>query len=84
MLIKKAERRRHENSPRYIAYEYLHKDKDINIALVEINGRYPDSGFVMNKQVKEMIYVIKGNGMVVINDIEHELGEGDALLIQQK
>lgn len=84
MLIKKQERVKHINSPRCIAYEYLHKDKDISIALVEISGRYPDEGFVMNKVVKELIFVAEGKGKVVISDREHKLGKDDALLIQPK
>jgi hypothetical protein len=46
MIVKKENRIRHENSPKCTAYEYMMDDKDINIALAEIDGRYPDTGLV--------------------------------------
>ena len=81
MIIKKKDRVRHENSPQCIAYEYPIEDKDINIAFVEIKGRYPDKGLVTNRRVKEMIFVKGGSGKIVIEGTEHLLEEGDAILI---
>jgi mannose-6-phosphate isomerase-like protein (cupin superfamily) len=81
MIVKKEDRVRHENSPRCIAYEYPMGDEDINVAFVEIVGRYPDEGHVMNESVKEMMFVTEGRGRLVIENQEHMLGEGDAVLI---
>lgn len=81
MIIKKENRLRHENSPKCIAYEYLHNDKDINVAQIEIDGRYPDIGQVTNKKVKELIFVVEGNGRIVIDNKEDKITEGDAVLI---
>jgi len=82
MIIKKSERKKYENSPTCIAYEYEIKDKDINIALIEINGRYPESGKVINKICKEIAIVIKGDGKVGIDDKEFSISEGDSIFIQ--
>jgi mannose-6-phosphate isomerase-like protein (cupin superfamily) len=81
-LIKKSERVKHVNSPACIAYAYEHKDKDINIAFIEIKGRYPDKGSVLNKVCKELIFIIKGRGKVGINNKKFSIKEGDSVLIQ--
>jgi mannose-6-phosphate isomerase-like protein (cupin superfamily) len=63
------------------AIEYPLKDKDINGAVIEIKGRYPDKGRVMNLECKEMAYVIKGSGKVEVEKEIVPLGEGDLVLI---
>lgn len=81
-IIKKENRIRFENSPKCIAYEYPLEDKDINVAVIEIDGRYPDKGFVVNEKVKELVLVTKGKGKIVIENKELAIDEGDAVLIQ--
>jgi mannose-6-phosphate isomerase-like protein (cupin superfamily) len=81
-LIKKSERVKHVNSPACIAYAYEHKDKDINIAFIEIKGRYPDKGRVVNKVCKEIVFVVKGKGKIEVNGKELLISEGDSVLIQ--
>jgi mannose-6-phosphate isomerase-like protein (cupin superfamily) len=80
-IVKKEDRVSHENSPRCIAFEYPMGDDDINTALVEVNGRYPDTGYVTNELVKEMMHVVQGSGRIVVGDEEHNLSEGDTLLL---
>jgi mannose-6-phosphate isomerase-like protein (cupin superfamily) len=82
MIIKKSERKKHVNSPKCIAYQYDHEDKDINIAFIEINGRYPDKGRVMNKVCKEIIFVVKGKGKIEIDGKELSIGEEDSVFIK--
>ena len=84
MIIKKENRVRHENSPNCIVHEYPLGDKNIDVAIAQINGRYPDKGFATNEEVNEIIYVVKGVGKVVIDGKEHKLSDGDALLIRSK
>ncbi len=62
-------------------YEYSMKDCDINGAVVKISGRYPDNGCVKNLKCKEMAYVLKGKGTIVINEKRIFLAEGDLILI---
>jgi mannose-6-phosphate isomerase-like protein (cupin superfamily) len=57
-------------------------DKDINGAVIELNGRYPDKGSVVNLKCKELAYVIKGSGKLVVEDKEIKLNEGDLVLIE--
>lgn len=64
-----------------ISYKYPTNNKDINIAYVEINGRYPDTGYCLNKIWTETCYVIEGNGKFHINDMEYEISKGTFILI---
>jgi len=82
MLIKKSERKKYQNSPVCIAYEYPFTDKDINIAFIEIKGRYPDKGRVTNKVCKEIVFVTKGKGKIEIDGKELLIEEGDSIFIQ--
>jgi len=82
MIIKKSEREKHSNSPVCIAYEYPFLDEDINIAFIEINGRYPDKGRVVNKICKEIIFVTKGKGKIEVDGKELLISEGDAVFVQ--
>ncbi len=81
-FVKKSETHKFENSKTAIAYEYPMEDKDLNGAVVELSGKYPDEGFVVNKVCKEMVYVIKGSGKIVVDDKEIAFGEGDLMLIE--
>ncbi len=80
-VIKKNNSRKIVNGSCCTAYEYSFDEKDINIAYIEINGRYPDEGLSLNQIVKEMIYVISGKGKIVIENKEYEIEEGDSVLI---
>jgi mannose-6-phosphate isomerase-like protein (cupin superfamily) len=82
MLVKKSERKEFKNSPVCTAYEYTHNDKDINLALVELSGRYPAKGRVTNRISKEVALVVNGKGKVEIDGKEFLLSEGDSVLIQ--
>jgi len=84
MIIKKKNRIRYENSPKCIAYEYPLQDKDINVAFIEIDGRYPDKGWVVNEKVKEIVFVAEGRGKIVIEKSEHTLEDGDSILLLPK
>ena len=80
-IIRKKEAKEFKNSEACIAIVYPMDDKDINGAVIELNGRYPNKGRTMNEKCKEMAYVIKGSGKVVVEDKETQLNEGDLVLI---
>lgn len=83
-FVKKGARARFENGPTCVAYEYPMHDKEIDVAYVEINGRYPEKDRIMNELVKELGYVVVGKGKVVIEGREYSLGKGDEILIMPK
>jgi mannose-6-phosphate isomerase-like protein (cupin superfamily) len=81
-LVKKSQAKIFKNSEKCIAYEYFIGDKDINGAVIEIEGRYPNSGRVTNKVCKEIGYIISGSGYVVVEGKKLKFKEGDLVFIE--
>jgi len=81
-IVKKGQAKEYKNSRVCTAVEYPFQDKDINGAVIKLNGRYPDRGRVVNLKCKELAYVIRGSGKVVVNGADVILSEGDLILIE--
>ncbi len=81
-IVKKSEAKKFDNSKACTAFEYPLNDKDINGAIVEISGRYPEKGLAMNEKCKELAYVIEGSGKFVMAGKEILFSEGDLLFIE--
>jgi mannose-6-phosphate isomerase-like protein (cupin superfamily) len=81
-IIHKDQTEKVSNNGNCIVFEYPLGDKDINGAVVELKGRYPEKGRVVNLKCKELGYIIKGSGKIVIDDQEVLLNEGDLVLIE--
>ncbi len=64
--------------------EYPIEDQDINGAVVELSGRYPDHGRVMNDMCKELIFVVSGSGCAEIEGETVDLSEGSMLLLEPR
>lgn len=84
-IVKKIEAIVHKNSDTCFATEYPSDDKDINIGIVKIEGRYPESGYALNEVCKELAYVSEGEGKIVfLNGEVFSIEEGDSVLIEPK
>ena len=81
-VVYKNQAKEFKNSDVCTAIEYPMEDKDINGAVIELTGRYPDKGRAVNLKCKELAYVIKGAGRAVVEDEEIKLQEGDLILIE--
>ena len=81
-IIHKEQTKKFKNSENCIAIEYSLGDKDINGAILELTGRYPNKGRVVNLKCKELAYIIKGSGRVVVENEEINLKKGDLILIE--
>lgn len=81
-LVKKSQTHSFQNSATCKAIEYPTDDKDINGAIVELTGKYPADGRVMNTKCKEMAYIIKGSVKLTIEKEIVELNEGDLVLLE--
>jgi mannose-6-phosphate isomerase-like protein (cupin superfamily) len=81
-ITHKDERKEFKNGNYCTAFEYPVYDKAINGALIKLTGRYPEKGCAMNEISKELAYVIKGSGKVVIQGNEFAIGEGDVIFIE--
>ena len=57
-------------------------DKDIDLGIATISGRYPDERYGVNLISKELIYVIEGNGILNFENEKIEFSEGDSILIE--
>ena len=75
---------RFSNSDICRGVEYNFDDNTMNGALITINGRYPDSGYVKNEVCKELVFVVRGDGMVCKPDQTIEFQAGDTLFIDNK
>jgi len=80
-IIYKKQRKEFKNGESCVAFEYPTNDRDINGAVIELSGRYPQTGRVVNEKCKEMAYIISGSGKLVVEDKEYELNTGDLVLI---
>ncbi len=81
-IIRKDQTEKLKNSEACLATEYPLSDKDINGAIIELTGRYPAQGRVVNLECKEMSFVVKGSGKVVVENKAINLEAGDLILIE--
>jgi len=80
-LIKNAYAVKGNNSDCCKTVEYSFGDKDIDLGIATITGRYPESGFCFNSVSKELIYVLDGNGKLYFENDCLEFEKGDSILI---
>lgn len=80
-IRKLSEATRHDNTAACRAYEYAMPTGEIDSAVIELKGRYPDEGWVFNTACTALVHVIKGNGKLLYPESERELGEDDQVLL---
>ena len=81
-VIHKNEAEKFVNSEVCSGLQYNVGDKDIDGAIINISGRYPTKGYMSNLKCKELAYVIKGSGKLVVEDKEFYLKEGDLAFVE--
>jgi len=81
-IIRKNQAKKFKNSDVCTAYEYPLNEREIDGAVVKIDGRYPSKGRVTNEKCKEVCYIIEGSGKIVIEDKEIIIDKGDLVLIE--
>lgn len=82
-LVKLEQVQEFSNSDKCKGIEYPLNDKDINFSTAIINGRYPDKGYCVNEECKELIYVIDRKGALHKKDNKIEFDKGDVILIDK-
>lgn len=80
-IVRKDQTKAYKNSEKCTAFEYPTEGEDINGAVIELTGRYPDVGMVVNEQCSELVYIISGSGSVFLGEKETEVSQGDVLRI---
>lgn len=81
-VIKSSSAVKGANSDKCKTLEYSFMDKDIDLGIAKIRGRYPDEGYAVNLISKELIYVIEGSGTLNFEHEKIEFSEGDSILIE--
>ena len=66
-----------------LEYSAALNDKDIDLAINTINGRYPERGYCTNEKCKELVYVLEGTGTLNKQDQDLDFEVGDVMLIEQ-
>ncbi|MFA6513664.1 MAG: hypothetical protein WCT50_00025 [Patescibacteria group bacterium] len=82
MLIKKEQRVKKQISSDGFVYEYQDVNKNLGLAVSELNGRVPDEGLMKNKVCCEAYYVMNGSAKVFMNNEIFEINEGDVFHIK--
>lgn len=82
-IVKQNQAEKFKNSEKCEVLEYGLQDKDINLATAKLTGRYPEKGYCVNEQCKELIYVIEGKGTLNKKQETIEFEKGDAILIDK-
>lgn len=82
-LIAKKDATTINNSDTCQVIEYPFDEIDINGSVIAVNGRYPESGSVINEVCKEIVYIISGKGSLTVNEHMVEFDEGDSLFIDK-
>lgn len=71
-----------ENSPVCKGVGFALEGASMDLAKIELAGRYPERGWVMNETSHEMAYILRGNGEFISENNETiEVGEGEVISI---
>ena len=81
-LVKKEKSIERKNSEICVVSEYHTDHQHLDFAIVNISGKYPESGFAMNLISSEVIYVQNGKGAVTVNGSIYHVNSGDVILIE--
>lgn len=82
-IVKEQDAIKFSNSDKCIGIEYPLNDSDINFSIATINGRYPDNGYCVNVDCKELIYVFEGSGTLNKKEEIISFEKGDVILIEK-
>lgn len=80
-VIKYSETEKYSMTKFCKAIDYLSYDKDINGAIIILNGRYPTDGLTLNKKSKELVYIMEGIVILTSEGKSVKLEKGDQVII---
>jgi len=80
-IIKKDQRVTHAGESGATAHEYSSKNTNINFALVEIHGRFPEEGVMYNTVCDELVHIMAGECVLIDASGEHKMVAGDTVII---
>lgn len=77
----KAEKGSHSKNCKTIEYSFQDPDMDLGVAI--ISGRYPEKGYCVNLECKELVYVLEGRGSLCFEKKKIPFKKGDSILIDK-
>ncbi len=80
-IIKRSESEVFKNGDTCEVNEYPFNDPNINIGTAKLDGRFPNSGYLVNETVKEYVYVVNGSGKIITESQTIEFNVGDVVYI---
>lgn len=84
MLYIKKEKAEFYSGDGYSGMDYPMADPDINFAVIKINGRSPKTGYQVNTECKELLYIISGSGTIYTKENDaRNFRQGDVMVIDQ-
>lgn len=81
-IIKYQNAETRKNSEKCEVTEYSFGDKDIDLGVAKITGRYPEKGYCLNLISKELIHVLEGSGVLHFENEKVNFSKGDSILIE--
>ena len=82
-VVKNSQKKAHKSGGSAIVYEYETADPSLGGATASIEGRYPAHGYVVNLEVKQLVYVLSGSGDILTEGRKHEITAGDVIFIDR-
>lgn len=79
-LVSKKDAKRNAFAPGVVNYDYWESSQH-DFSVVELTGRYPERGDVINEKATGLVYVIAGAGCIVINGEAYAVADGDFFVI---
>ncbi len=73
-----------ENSPECKGMSFGSLNDEIDMAIIEIHGRYPSEGFLINEICKEAVYVLSGSGTLFGSETSLNFSVGDVLYVDSE
>lgn len=81
-FIKRSDALQCGNSEACKVPEYSFENKVMDLGVVTLTGRYPEKGYCVNTESKELVYVIEGVGDLCFEDKKLSFSAGDSVLIE--
>lgn len=65
--------------------DYKKCDEEIDFAIIKVCGKSPKSGYQVNTDCKELLYIIEGSGTITIKNVSPEINfsKGDVIIINR-
>jgi mannose-6-phosphate isomerase-like protein (cupin superfamily) len=82
-VIKRNQAKDYSNSTTCNGFEFNLGDKDLDGAVVQVSGRYPEAGRAVNELCKEIAYIVSGKGQIVIDGKSFEIASDDLIVIDK-